>query len=123
MGDGSDLPLRFFLQPGERQVFKHQACQLVHRHLYLIGQLPWLIPWLAIPWVVPIAVPPSQDIAWLSWALAHALLGLPIFETILFQIAQRDFDTFMPIGSDDRFLSDQFAQIFTNRLFDTLIVP
>jgi len=82
-----------------------------------------LISWQAIPWVVPIAVTPPQEVAWLSWSLAHALLGLPIFEAILLQVAQRDFDPFMPIGSDDRFLRDQFTQVLANRLFDTLIVP
>jgi len=58
----------------------------------------------------------------LPCTLPHAFLGLPILETILLQVTQRDFYPFLPIRGNDRFLGDQFAQVLPNRLLDTLVV-
>src|SRR5438093_1811930 len=123
MRDGRDLALRFFLQPGERQIFEHHACQLVERHLDLVGQFAWLIPWLAITGPIPIPALPSQEVARFPWPVPHAFLRLSILEAILLQVTQRDSNAFLPIGGNDRLLGDQFAQVLPNRLLDTLIVP
>jgi hypothetical protein len=82
-----------------------------------------LISCQAIPWAVSSTTTPPQEVAWLSCPLAHALLGLPIFEAILLQVAQWDLYTFMPIGGDDRLFGDQFAQVLANRFLDTLVMP
>src|SRR5215471_9874550 len=123
MGDGRDLPLRFFLQPGERQIFEHHARQLVQRHLDFVGQLAGLIPCLAVTLAIPIPALPSQEITWFSRPLSHAFLRLPVLEAILLQVAQRDSDAFLPIRGNDRLLGDQFTQVLTDRLLDTLVVP
>src|SRR5215471_19123103 len=123
MGDGRDLPLRFFLQPRKRQIFEHHARQLVQRHLDFIGQFARLISWHAVTWVIPVPALPSQEVTWFPWPLPHAFLRLPILEAILLQVTQRDSDAFLPIRGNDRLLGDQFTQVLTDRLLDTLVVP
>src|SRR5215510_1527636 len=122
MGDGRDLPLRFFLQPRERQIFEHHARQLVQRHLDFVGQFAWLIPWHAVTGVIPIPALLSQEITWFPWPLPYTFLGLPVLEAILFQVAQRNSDAFLSIGGNDRLFGDQFTQVLPNGLFDTLVV-
>src|SRR2546428_14121393 len=85
MRDGRDLALRFFLQPGERQIFEHHACQLVQRHLDLVGQFAWLIPWLAITRPIPIPALPSQEVARFPWSVPPPFLSWPYFKRYLFK--------------------------------------
>src|SRR5215471_1371973 len=123
MRDSGDLALRFFLQPGECQIFEHHARQFVQRHFNFVGQFAWLISCQAIAWAVAIPTTPTQAVTRSPCPLPYTFLGLPVLEAILVQVAQRNSDPFLPIRGNDRLLGNQFTQVLPNRLLDTLIMP
>ena len=118
-----DLPLRFFLQPGQRQIFEHHARQLIQRHLDFIRMLAWLIACQAVSRAVAIASHAAPDVTRLPWPLPDACLGLPVLEAVLIQVAQGNSHPFLPIRGDNRFLGDELPEVFADRLLDALIMP
>ena len=82
-----------------------------------------MIPRQAVTWAVAIPALSSQEVTWFPWPLPDTFLGLPVLEAILLQVTQRDSDPFLSVRGNDRLLGDQFTQVLTDCLLDTLVVP